>query len=428
LENHTIHLFTFASNIMLFWSKLNVFCFVGLLSFGGIGLIILPRNSVSVIEKRVLCRFPTFSAENLYSGSYADSLDLYVADNFILREFFVNCAFNLKDNLGYKISKVVYYNKQTASTKKKDTTDTASPIKEDTVIGKSEVNSGIVIYKNRAFQLFTGVKSAEQKYATMINKYYEKFGNQAKVYNVLIPMVDEFYLPEEYKAFNPSELKSINSIHSKLNDSVIKVDVYSAINSHTSEYLFFNTDHHWTGRAAFYAYEAFCKSANISTLSLEVLERKVIPNFLGSLYWLTRDKDLRSNIDSVEYFKSPVKYEAFAYTDSVKGKAMKAKVYNEMARGNNAYGVFLGSDYGFFKVKTVNKTGRKAVIIKNSYGNPFSTYLLTDFDEINVVDYRYYKGDLEELIIKSGITHIIFVVPIMTANTKWHTKKMASLL
>jgi len=408
--------------------KIHFILFITFLSLGGLAFLFQSSNKISIIEKRKLCEFPSFSTKNLLSGKYTDSIDLFVADNFVYREFLVDAAYSFKDNLGFKLNKVVYYKKQVATAQEPDSASLDIPVKEDTVIGKSEVNSGVVIYEKRAFQLFTGVRTMEKKYADMVNKYHEKFGETAKIYEVLIPMVDEFYLPEEYKAYNPSELKSINSIHSKLADSVVKVNAYDEIQKHTSEYLFFNTDHHWTARGAYHAYSAFCKSANISTIPLSSLEHKVKHNFLGSLYWLTRDKELRTNIDSVEYFKSPAKYKAIAYTDSIGKPGTKIKVYNELASGNNAYGVFLGSDFGLVKINTSNTSGRKALIIKNSYGNPFSTYFLSDFDEINVLDYRYFKGNLSNLVKESQITHIVFITPIMTANTKWHTKKMLNLL
>jgi hypothetical protein len=42
---------------------------------------------------------------------------------------------------------------------------------------------------------------------------------------------------------------------------VIPVDVWSALNAHKNEYLYFRTDHHWTQRGAYYAYTAFAATA-----------------------------------------------------------------------------------------------------------------------------------------------------------------------
>jgi hypothetical protein len=411
---------------------LNITLFLIILTAGGVAVVLLKKESISIVEKRKLCTFPKLTKTSLFSGSFTDSLDLYVADNFPLREILVESAFLIKDHLGFTHNKVTYYKKsfdqepviELAS--KPDSLTTI--VNTDTASKKSELDAGLVIYNNQAFQLFTGVKSAENNYAKMVNSYFKTFGKQLRVFSVVCPMVDEFYLPEEYKAYNPSELKSINSIFNQINDSVGKPDSYSELKTHTQEYLYFNTDHHWTGRGAYYAYSSFCKSADIETKPLSELERKVIPRFLGSLYWLTRNKDLKDNIDSVEYFKSPVKYTATAYKEGLDGTSLKARVYNEGAKGSNAYGIFLGGDYGLFKIKTVNNTNRRALIIKNSYGNPFSTYFLSDFDEIYVVDYRYFKGNLTTLVNDSKITHLVFCTPIMTANTKWHIRKMLNLL
>ena len=39
-------------------------------------------------------------------------------------------------------------------------------------------------------------------------------------------------------------------------------------------------------------------------------------------------------------------------------------------------------------------TGRKLLVVKDSYGNAMGPFLGASFDEVHVVDFRYFEGDL----------------------------------
>ncbi|MDB5283820.1 MAG: hypothetical protein JWO06_2895 [Bacteroidota bacterium] len=404
---------------------------VGLTIFGCL-FFILPHQQISVFEKRKLCSFPRFTSQSLFKGSYTDSLDIYVADNFPFRDQLVAVSFGIKNHRGIQSDQVAFYT-NTVDDQIPPSLDTAS-MKTDSTLAPADTaeqndihqSNGLLIYKGMAIQMFGGNRPIARQYANAVNKFYEKYKGQAKVYVAVTPTHGEFCLPDDYKKYYVSERKNIDSLYSYLLPEVHKVDIYSQLQKHKDEYIFFNTDHHWTGLGAYYAYSAFCTEAGLTPLRLDQMEKKVIPNFLGSLYWLTRDPKLKDHIDSVIYYKSP------AVTTAHAGKSLekmsKANVYVEFAKGVNSYGVFLGSDYPVMKVETDVKNGRKAVVIKNSYGNPFSTYLVSNFEEVFIVDYRYYNSSLKKLITDNGITDIIFITPTFSANTKWHVSRVASIL
>ena len=86
-----------------------------------------------------------------------------------------------------------------------------------------------------------------------------------------------------------------------LDSNIKKVWAIDEIRKHRTEYIYFNTDHHWTSLGAYYAYRAFCFTAGLTPVSLDTIAYKTKPSFLGSLYRLTRDPGLQSNPDSVRY-------------------------------------------------------------------------------------------------------------------------------
>ena len=74
----------------------------------------------------------------------------------------------------------------------------------------------------------------------------------------------------------------------------------------------------------------------------------------------------------------------------------------------NAYLTFMGGDEQVVKVKTDVKNGRKLMIVKDSYGNALPGYLFGSFEEIYVVDMRYFNNNLVQYIKDEGVTDLLF--------------------
>ena len=81
------------------------------------------------------------------------------------------------------------------------------------------------------------------------------------------------------------------------------------------------------------------------------------------------------------------------------------------------YGMFLGSDGIHVKITTSAGTGRKIVMFKESYGNAFAPYLIDSFDEIYVIDIRYFGKNAVQYIKDVGATDVLFINNVFAANT-----------
>lgn len=55
-------------------------------------------------------------------------------------------------------------------------------------------------------------------------------------------------------------------------------------------------------------------------------------------------------------------------------------------------------------------TGRKLLVVKDSYGNAMGPFLGASFDEVHVMDFRYFEGDLPTYCTEHGITDVLFAV------------------
>jgi hypothetical protein len=426
-------------------SWINSITFLSILMAGGLLLLFLPKNEISETERRKLCQFPTFSMKNLVEGDYTDSIELYYADNFPFRESFVQMAAGLKDLYGYRADDVMIYNLD--AKKSVIVQNEEEIIKEDSVVYDSvtvaqldsmsvldtlqndgEYVESVFIYGGKAFQIFGGTKNTAKPFSNMVNQYQKVLGPEVKIFCMEIPTPIDFYLPSKYKNKQNYEKPNIDLVYAALDSGIVPVHAYEEIQKHTNEYLYFNTDHHWTGRAGYYAYRGFCAAAGFQPYELSSLDRKVKKKFLGTLYALTHDKRLKENIDSVEYFKLPVATTVSYFTDEKSKKGIASKLYAESASGGNSYSVFLGGDCPLIKVNTTNKNGRRAMIIKDSYGNAFAPYLALHYEQVFIVDYRHFKSNIADFIKQNKVTDFIFAHNTFVVNTRYTSVREMALL
>jgi hypothetical protein len=422
---------------------INAAMFIAIIFIVGISTFLMPKQSISTYEKRELAKFPAFNKESFSSGSYFKDIDTYYADNFMFRISITEIDKEIKSAFGVRNEGVTLYAEE-ASTKKEgaipigqDKPDesllanpnTPNPVQlpvplandgknnlppaSDPVISNADNDLGdfqniksIIVYKNRAIQMFGGSERIVKSYAQLANQYKEELGPNVMVYVMAIPIGSDFFLPPQVKKNIDREKHNIDILNASLSPAVVSVRAYENISKHTAEYIQFNTDHHWTGLGAYYAYQAFCKSANINALELSQFEKKTIPNFLGTLYYRTLSNELKQNPDHVDYYMVPYQTQA-QYFLKGSSKPISGKTYVEFAKGGNAYGVFLGGDFPLMKIFSDVKNGKKIVIIKDSYGNAFTPYLAAHYEEVYVVDYRYFKGNIKSLMRDNNINEIL---------------------
>lgn len=409
--------------------------FIGALAAVGTWFFQSPKLATSDEEKRELAEFPVFSTDSLFFGDYVKNIDLYVADHFPMRNEWVDLATKLKGYRGIKDDEIAFYDAK--DIKKNDpvqpvkVTDTiGDSIVEDTAAGPpgEEVNN-LFIVEGRAMEIFGGNCNMATSYAKTINKYQTELASTGvHIYDVAVPSSIEFFAPNQYKKQYSTEKKNIDCVYGALDPAIKGVDAHGALLAHTRENIYFRTDHHWTGLGAYYAYTAYCESAGLTALKLDQMEHKQKTGYLGSLYWLTRDSRLKDAPDTVDYWKIPGTYKSTCYNKGDQTKGMKGSIYAEGASGANGYGVFLGGDWPLMKIENEVKNGKKCVLVKNSYGNPFATYLPYHYETVYVIDYRYYTGSLKQLVIDEKITDLIFLNGVFSVNTSWHIQMVGKIM
>ena len=62
------------------------------------------------------------------------------------------------------------------------------------------------------------------------------------------------------------------------------------------------------------------------------------------------------------------------------------------------YAYYVDGNHAYVDIKTNMNTNKKAVIVKDSYAHILMPFLATEYSEIQMVDLRYYRGNVSDLL------------------------------
>lgn len=282
---------------------------------------------------------------------------------------------------------------------------------------------GVYIYKDAAYELCGASDEAGEYYAESISKCKEAIPDFT-VYNLVVPNHTEFGIPGRIaEGLTVSQSQNIKTIYSSYTADVKPINCYNALCDHMDEYIYFNTDHHWTGLGAYYAYQAFCEQTGQDALSLTDCTEKTVDGFEGSFF----ESDTSLTPDTVHYWEFP--YQTHAQRQVEEGdELIDASVYYEGAEGNGAYITFIQGDSALFiEYNDELQNGKKIAVVKESYGNAFVPYLTNNYEEVHVIDFRYFTKNLKDYMEENGITEILFLNNIMSANTGMQVERITDL-
>ena len=428
----------------------------------GLALLVFPRSTESITEKRELKKFPELSAESWFSGDFTAGVSEWFSDTVPFRDEVTDLSTQLRELRGFRQDGIRLHNVGTvqtdaskpdtsapeqpsepqeqpgtasgesvenssaAQTSKPQTTTAAPTEEEEPVINEDDsvtiTNNGIAVVGTRALMLYGGSYSVGEKYAGVVNRYKELLGDDVNVYAMVIPTSCEFYSPDSVKAYCGSQKDNIDYVYSLLNNST-GVDAYSSLKKHLREDIYLRTDHHWAPLGAYYAAQAFAETAGVPFLDISEYEQRVVHDYVGTMYGYSGDAVLKNNPeDFVYYVPKTVDYTTTYYDYILQdGKIAganapyEADFFIKYSDGSGmAYCTFMGGDAKIVKVSTNAGTGRKLAIFKDSYGNALPPFLMGSFDEITVIDMRYFTHNAIDYLKENGVTDVLF------ANNAFH--------
>ncbi len=289
------------------------------------------------------------------------------------------------------------------------------------------LSEGIYIWNSMAFELFYGYNEASDPYAQAIDGFARDLPADVKVYNMIVPNHSEYGLPERLRDSLGcgSQKDNIRYIYSTYKYAQ-PVDICDALDQHKEEYLYFNTDTHWTARGAYYAYEEFCKAAQVPCTSLDQFnavshER----DFYGYLAEVTGEDCLYNAPDHIETFEPGYPYKAAMSYDGYDFSQLDGVNSGDASMG---YSMFLWGDLPCVRIQNENSyMNRKLAVVKESYGNAIGAFMGASFDEVYMIDFRSFSGSLPDFIRDNGITDVLFMNSATAANTYQRVEDLNSL-
>lgn len=336
--------------------------------------LLLPDRERSGVENRTLAQFPEFSWESLKDGSFTQGVEEYFADQFPLRDQWTGLKARTEQLLGKREFNGVY-------------------LCGDALIAKVEPPKD----------------GLEEKNLSYVSRLAER--TELPVYLGLIPSAAEIWrdrLPKGAESWDQAAfIAQAGSL-----EGVEPVDFLTALRDHAGERawegIFYRTDHHWTTLGAYYGYAAVMEALGRGEEVLEVEEAKkrdlpVSNGFQGTLYsqsgvhWLEPD--------SIEFWVE----DHFQVTSWRSGKPEAAELYDYDYLGEkDKYSAFLGGNQPLCVIKNPEGTG-KLLLIRDSYADSLAPFLALHFEEVHLLDPRYYRYSAAKYGSENGLDAIAVV-------------------
>lgn len=349
---------------------IGIFLFCTMLAGYGFIYTIEPQKQYSILENRSLETKPEFRLSDLLNGDYQEHYETYLNDQIYRRDSWVSLAVTLERMAGKKEINGVYIGKDGYLLEKYSDSDFEDiQIEENVRILASFLNDAIARYgKDRTafFMIPDKAAALPEKLPTYANAAIDK---------------DDSVLA---------------ALKSRLTEPDIVLDAGPILRGHQDEYIYYRTDHHWTTLGAWYAYCAWAEHTGHPSKSLEDYRREIIfDDFYGTTY---NKVHIHVPADHVELFHHPSQNDIVVNADN--GDLVSDSFYfpKEAAEGFNRYNVFFSKNTARVHITTSADTDRRLLVVKDSFANCFLPFLAGDYKEILMIDCRYGKENVRDLL------------------------------
>ena len=344
-----------------------------------IASILRPDTAFSENENRYLAEKPEFSAEALFSGNFTKEYETYITDQFILRDAWIGVKTGAERLLLKQDINGVYFAKDGYYIEKIDSTDV----------------DGEQLSKN------------ESRLSDFIEKNKLLLGDN-RVYAILAPtafvaLSDK--LPLFATAFDQNAM--LDRLSLSIGDNY--VETRDVLKSHSDEYIYYKTDHHWTTLGAYYAYQEWAEKAGFTPMRQEDFTvEQVSDNFYGTLYSKIH---LPVKPDKIHLYRTNRPYTVtYNFGYDMNGKRLEPQnTLFDLSRlqTKDQYTVFLMGNNALTEVETDVKNNRKLLIIKDSYAHCFAPFAVNHFEKTYMIDFRYFNMSVSQFVEENKITDIL---------------------
>ncbi len=337
--------------------------------------VLLPDRDRSDVENRTLARFPEFSWEALRDGSFTKGVEDYFADQFPLRDQWTGLKARTEQLQGKREFNGVY-------------------LCGDALIAKVEPPKD----------------GLEEKNLSYVSRLAGR--TELPVYLGLIPSAAEIHRDRLPKGAESWDQAAFIARAGEL-EGVEPVDFLTPLTDHAGEEIFYRTDHHWTTLGAWYGYAALMEALGRGE---EVLDQKAFEpwieyhsdEFQGTLYSQSGIHWLPS--DAIEFWVPDVGFEVTSWRD---GSPKWAALYDlNKLQTKDKYSAFLGGNQPLCVIRNPEGSG-KLLVIRDSYADSMAPFLTLHFEEVHLLDPRYYRYSAARYAEENGLdaVAVVYSVP-----------------
>jgi hypothetical protein len=345
--------------------KLTVYLFAGYIAVFSAWNLFAAKRTFSANENRTLAAAPSLSAKHIFGGSFDTDFETWFSDQFVGRDRWIELKSALRKAGGAIENNAVYFG-----------------------------SDGRLIS-----QFLTCDPGILSQNTDLINSFCTDNGVQGNV--LLVPTAaygESASLPAG--AYNVDQQALLDTAEKQLSgQTFLRMDDVLAKGN-----LYFKTDHHWNEVGAFAGYEAIARTVlNKEPNSFHF--EKASSSFEGTMYsksgaFWTRPDSIYTILPDDPYTVQ-VTYDDGTETDSL---------YSESRlQDKDQYAYYEDGNHAYVDIKTSAGSGRKAILVKDSYAHILVPNLASEYSEIIMVDLRYYHAPVSQLLDDKENTDLYFI-------------------
>ena len=415
---------------------------------------LLPlRPETSMRERRTLTEFPEFTVDSLLSGDYFDGITTWFSDTFPGRETMLGISDGLNILHGFGKNEVTL--NQGSTPNDNDSLDALleqaeaeaaakqaeiaaaqpepelpmEPADPNEVIenwqgmnGEQEMEmfGELVVIDGTALSKLGFDQNASDHHISLMNKAGDALAAKGiRFFNLPAPTGISVLLSSEMleQLGSADQGKALRYMFALENENVLKVNAFNNLLVHNSEYLYYNTDHHWTALGAYYAYEEFCATAGFDPIPLSEYQEWNMGEFCGTSYYSINKKNLFKADEMIAYVppgNDQIHMEIAGYPQYTsvivdESEADRGMKYNCFIAGDNPITVITNDNL---------PDAPDCLVIKDSYGNPFTVFLTQHYHKVYVLDYRKNFTPVSIVAEQYGVQDVLLVQSIGVSQTR----------
>lgn len=361
---------------MKLWYRIYFGIAAGVLALLGVLTLILPEKHFSENENRILASLPEFKWSDFLSGDYQSELEEAVDDQTPCRDDFTAMATRSQRILGYRDVGGVYL------------------AGNDTLITKTAAED------IKHFRYMENLRYVEYLSA----RHPEKLSlmlvpSAGTILSDRLPAYAPFYAAAPmYKAARVvcSEAQVLDLRQGlRLQKELLEEGNWDSS-------VYFRTDHHWTLPGAYQGYAAYVQAQGREPREYSSFEPKPVSDeFYGTLYSKVLDQGMKA--DTI-YAATQVGDISSVLCD---GREQDGIYAQKKLATKDKYAYFFGGNYGEVRIRMKTDSKRKLLVFKDSFANSMVPFLLRDYSEVVMIDLRYYRDSVAELLEEEGDAEIL---------------------